>query len=81
MKLHTKYQRPGPCGFRAEDFLRLSLYNSMVKQWTLGRGHFGPQGNHFQNFGRGPLDDAIYQISKTWAFWFRTRRFLKVLPI
>ena len=28
-----------------------------------------------KNFGRGPLDEAIYQISKTWAFWFQIRRF------
>ena len=30
------------------------------------------------NFGNGPLDEATSQISKTWAFWFQTRRFLKV---
>ena len=29
------------------------------------------------NFGRGPLDEAIYQISKTWAFWFQIRRFFQ----
>ena len=29
-------------------------------------------------FGRGPLDEAIYQISKTWAFWFQIRRFYSV---
>ena len=27
------------------------------------------------NFGRGPLDEATYQISKTWAFWFQIRSF------
>ena len=32
-------------------------------------------------FGRGPADKATYQISKTWAFWFQTGRFLKVFPI
>ena len=27
--------------------------------------------------GRGPLEDATYQISKLYAFWFLTRRFFK----
>ena len=25
MKLHTKYQRPGPCSFRQEDFSSLPM--------------------------------------------------------
>ena len=39
-----------------------------------------PQGYNFNNFGRGPLNKATYQISKAWAFWFQTRRFLKGFP-
>ena len=39
---------------------------------------FTPDYN-LNNFGNGPLSEATYQISKTWAFWFQTRRFLKVL--
>ena len=36
------------------------------------KGHSGannrePQGHNLNNFGRGPLDDAIYQIWKLWA--------------
>ena len=41
MKLHTKYQRPGPSGFRQEDlFLSFQLKKSMFSscdldvQWT-----------------------------------------------
>jgi len=34
---------------------------------TPGRGQFWPQGDNLNNFGRGPLDDAIYQILKHWA--------------
>ena len=28
--------------------------------WPPGRGQFRPQGHNLNNFGRGPLDDAIY---------------------
>ena len=44
-------------------------------------GHFGPQGYKLNNLGRGPLDEAMYQITKTPAFWFQIRRFLKVFSI
>ena len=56
--------------------LRTVLY-----QWTPGRGHFWPQGYNLNNLVRDPLDKAVYKISKTWAFWFRTSRFLKAFPI
>ena len=46
--------------------------------WLLGRGQFWPQGYNLNNFGNVPLGKATYQISKTWAFWFQTRRFLKI---
>ena len=49
--------------------------------WPLGWGQFWPQGYKLNNFGNGPLGEATYQISKTWAFWFQTRRFLNVFPI
>ena len=38
-----------------------------------------PPGYNLNNFGRGPLDEAAIQLSKTRAFWFQARRFLKVL--
>jgi len=46
--------------------------------WHPGRGQFWPQGHNLNNFGRGPLDDAIYLIWKLWALLFQTRRFLKI---
>ena len=47
----------------------------LQNKWPLARGHFLPQGYNLNNFGRGPLDKASYQISKTWAFCLQTRRF------
>ena len=44
------------------------------------RGHFWPKGYNPNNLGRGPLGEAMYQISKTRAFWFQMR-FLKVFSI
>ena len=46
-----------------------------------GWGHFLPQGNNLDNLGRGPLGEAMYQISKAWALCFKTRRFFKFFPI
>ena len=46
--------------------------------WPPGRGQFWPQGHNLNNFGRGHLDDAIYQIWKLWSLQFQTRRFLKI---
>jgi len=31
-----------------------------VKLWPPGRGQFWPQEHNLNNFGKGPLDDAIY---------------------
>jgi len=45
---------------------------------TPRRGQFWPQGHNLNNFVRGPLDDAIYQIWKLWALYFQTWRFLKI---
>ena len=38
---------------------------------------FNPRAIKLNNFWNGPLDEATYQISKSWAFWFQTRRFFK----
>ena len=53
------------------------------KNWpvTLGQGHFWPKGYNLNNLGRGLLGEAMYQISKAWAFWLQIRRFLKVFSI
>ena len=32
--------------------------------WPPGRDQFWPQGHNLNNFGRGPLDDAIYTCTK-----------------
>ena len=42
------------------------------------QGHFWPQGYNLNKLGRGPLGDATYQILRLQAFWFQTRRFLKL---
>ena len=42
---------------------------------------FWPKGNNLNNLGRGPQGQAMYQISKAWAFCFQTWRFLKCFPI
>ena len=52
-----------------------------VKLVAPGRGHFWPKGHNLNNLGRGLLDKATYQISKALAFWFQSRRFLKVFPM
>ena len=46
-----------------------------------GRDRFLASGQYLNNLGRGPLGEAMYQISKAWAFCFKTRRFLKFFPI
>ena len=44
---------------------------------NLGQAHFWPKGHNLNKLGRGPLDGATYQISRLYALWFQTRRFLK----
>jgi len=45
-----------------EDVVWTFPYIIQCKIVTPGRGQFWPQGHNLNNFGRGPLDDAIYQI-------------------
>ena len=72
MRQHTKYQGSMPCGSRQENFF-MFLYISLCKTCdSQGGVNFGPRG-----IGRGPLDGATYQISRLYAFGFRTRRVLK----
>jgi len=42
-------------------------YKIQCKIVTPGRGQFWHEGHTLNNFGRGPLDNAIYQIWKLWA--------------
>ena len=77
MMLHTKYQGSRPCGFSQEDFSHFP-YISLCKTIDPPElGHFWPQGYILNKLDRGLLGDAKYQISRVWAFWFQTRRFLK----
>ena len=32
--------------------------------WPPGRGHFCSKGDNLNNFGKGPLGDATYPLSK-----------------
>ena len=50
-----------------EDVVWGVLYINQCKIVTPGQGQFWPQKQNLNNFGRGPLDDAIYQIWKLWA--------------
>jgi len=62
-----------------ESNFKVMLQTNKRAQRALGcspeekvKGHSGannrePQGHNLYNFGRGPLDDAIYQIWKLWA--------------
>ena len=63
MLLHSKYQGSRPCGFKQEDFvLRFFSYISLCKTCDLRVEPFLPHGHNLNKLGRGPLDDATYQI-------------------
>ena len=47
-----------------------------IKRRLLEHGHFRPKGNNLNNFGRGLLGDATYQISRLYAKWFQRRCFM-----
>ena len=47
---------------------------------TPGQGHFWPKGHNLNKHGRGLLGDATYQISRLYALWFQTRRFVHAFP-
>ena len=64
MMLHTKYQSSRPYGSREEDFLSFSYISLCKTNKPQGRGYFRSVGNDLNNLGRGPQDDASYQISK-----------------
>ena len=56
---HTKYMNCGPHGFREEDFLRFPII-SLWELMTPGHGQFRPQGLHWQDLCRKPLNIATY---------------------
>ena len=66
--------------FQIRRFLKVFSIQVYVTYRPRGRAIFGPRAiTH--NLGRGPLGEAMYQISKAWAFCFQTRRFLMFFPI
>jgi len=56
-----------PISGSREDVIWSFPYIIQCKIVTPGRGQFWTQGHNLNNFGRGPLDIAIYQIWKLWA--------------
>ena len=81
MMLHTNYQSSRPYVFRQEDFFYVSPYISLCKHVIPGAWPFWPQGSNLNKLGRGPPDDASYQISRLYALWGQTRRFFMCFPI
>ena len=77
--LYTKYQSSRPSSFKEEEefWNCLSLF-FCSNLWPLGRSKCWLQGHHMNTLGRGPLEDASYQISKLEPLWFGTKRFLKI---
>ena len=67
MMLHTKYQGSMPCGFRQSE--------DGWTEWTQGRrkNYITLTLSGDNKLGRGPLDDATYQIPRLYALWFQTR--------
>ena len=63
MMLLTKYHGSRPCGFR-QDFFQVFPLEAYVKHVTPRVMPFWPQGHYLNKLGRGPLDDATYQISR-----------------
>ena len=62
--LHTKYQGSRPYDFR-QEFCSCFPYVDLCKTCDpLGRGYFWPHKYNLNKLGRGPLDDATYQISR-----------------
>jgi len=49
-----------------------------VKCWPPRAGSILTPRPNLNNFGRGPLDDAMYQKWKLWALLFQTRKYLKI---
>ena len=45
--------------------------------WPPGRGQFWPQGHNLNNFGKGPLDDAIIPNMKALGFVVSDKNFFE----
>ena len=51
-----------------KNFQVFLLCSYVSNLWPPGRGPFWPHGHHMNNFGRGPLGGATYEISKLCTF-------------
>ena len=79
MMLHIKYQSFGlVVSDKKFSFFSYFPYTSLCKKVTAGQAHFWPKGHNLNTFGRGPLDDATYQISRLLPLLFLARIFLKL---
>ena len=56
-----------PISSSREDVVWTFPYTIQRKIVTPGAGSILTPGDYLNNFGRGPLDDALYQIWKLWA--------------
>ena len=71
MKQLTKLQRPGPSGFRQEDF-KFSVKKSILSSCAMDQ-------NHLNNFVRGPTKDHSCKVWSKSNQWFRRSCHLKKL--
>ena len=65
--LHTKYQG---IGFSDKDIFY--IFCKTCGPWAVP---FWPHWHNLNKLHRGPLDDAINQITRLYALWFQTRIF------
>ena len=64
MMLHNKYQGSLSCGFRQDIFSCFPYINLYITCDPWGVAICRPQEHNLNKLGRGPLDDASYQISR-----------------
>ena len=62
--LKTKYQSSTPYSFRGKEFWRWDSLFLCSNLWPPRWDQSWPQEYHLNKLGRGPLEDATYQISK-----------------
>ena len=75
--LPTKWRFIWPSGFRGEDFQKLT---NQKQELPVAAIFINGSGRNEQ-FYRGPLIDASYQVSVHLAKWFQRRRFFRNQPI
>ena len=75
--LHAKYQGSRPSSFRVELWNFRSLFLCSTYD-PPGQGQFWPQGHFMDKLGRGPQEDATYQISNLYAIQYQRRKILNM---